>query len=473
MTKNPSSITLWVFIGMTCALVASVRNIPILAATGWTMIFYMFAAVLFFALPISLIAGEYAGMFPGAGGPELWVTSALGEKWGFVTSWLLWVQMFPGMVMVASVLSPTLATAINMPDLAQNSMFTFICIIAIYWLVTILNFKFDMAGIVGKFGVWLGLYFPMAILFGLGFAALITLGINPEGQLAAFDVGKLVPDSETIGTLKFLVPILFILTGIEMSSVYMTRLDNPVKTYIRGLLIALFLMAAFNVINGFLLANAVTGDLELNNIAQGLAAFCQILGLPLWIVNVFCVMVFIGVVVQLSAWATGPSKTITQSARRGLYPPKFGFWKTNSRDVSVSVLVVQATVISLFALLYLLIPTVNAAFLLLVSATAIIYSTVYVIMGIGIVKLRKAQPDLERPFRIGKNPKSNTVIWIVVGIFLAIVFGGLIASLIESGFSNAFIELGISALLFIIPLIIFKRRKQSWAEDVKKQLTES
>ena len=103
---SSKQITTMTFIGMTCALVASVRNIPDVAATSWTMIFYMLVAVLLYAFPITLISGEFAGMFPQKGGPELWVSNALGKKWGFVVSWLLWVQMFPGMVMVASALAP-------------------------------------------------------------------------------------------------------------------------------------------------------------------------------------------------------------------------------------------------------------------------------------------------------------------------------------------------------------------------------
>ncbi|MGL6291992.1 hypothetical protein [Eubacterium aggregans] len=65
-----SKVSTFTFIGMTCTLVASVRNIPDVAATGWTMFFYMIVGALLFGLPIALISGEYAGMYPSAaGGP--------------------------------------------------------------------------------------------------------------------------------------------------------------------------------------------------------------------------------------------------------------------------------------------------------------------------------------------------------------------------------------------------------------------
>lgn len=94
--SKTSQITTLTFIGMTCALVASVRNIPDVAATGWTMLFYMLVAVLFYAFPISLISGEFAGMFPQKGGPELWVSNSLGRKWGLLSHGFYGSKCFQG-----------------------------------------------------------------------------------------------------------------------------------------------------------------------------------------------------------------------------------------------------------------------------------------------------------------------------------------------------------------------------------------
>lgn len=231
------------FFGMTVAIVASVRNIPDVAATGWTMFFYMLVATVLFALPIALMSGEYAGMFPRAGGPELWVTNGLSPRWGFVSSWLLWVQMFPGMVMVSSVIAPLVAVTIGQPALGKSSIFTLICILVSYWAVTILNLFFDMARLGGQIGVILGLYLPVAFMVILGIAALVKVGIRSDGYLGTGSSG-LLPffSSQSLGTLAFFASIVFIFTGIEMSSVYLPRLKNAAKTYLRGIFIALVFM---------------------------------------------------------------------------------------------------------------------------------------------------------------------------------------------------------------------------------------
>ncbi|MBP1046256.1 amino acid permease [Enterococcus sp. BWM-S5] len=469
-TKSSNQISTVTFIGMTCALVASVRNIPDVAAAGWTMLFYMLVAVLFYAFPVSLISGEFAGMFPGAGGPELWVSNSLGKKWGFVVSWLLWVQMFPGMVMVASALAPLFGNIIDNVPLGLSSKFTLVVILVVYWLITFLNLKFDMAKLGGKIGVWLGLYIPLAMMLLLGTAAWVKTGLIPNGTLGHFTWEKLVPDITTAKSLQYFTPVMFIFTGIEMSSVYITRLKNPVKTYLKGIFIALIFLFIVNILNAFVVANVIpNGKMELNNIAQSITIYCQVLGLPHFVVNLFSLLVFIGVAVQLSAWASGPAKTVVASARKGYYPPKFHFWKTNKFDVSKAVILTQSTIISIFAFFYLLIPGVNQAFLMLVNATTVLYCLVYIIMGIAFLKLRQAEPELERPFRIGKKgSKENFAAGLTAGILFTAIIVSVGLTLKAGSLLNLIAVTGITGVMFLIPLGIEKIRKPGWEAEIKE-----
>ena len=468
-TKNIGVLT---FFGMTVALVASVRNIPDVAATGWTMLIYMLVATFLFALPIALISGEFSGMMPKAGGPELWVTNSLSERWGFTTSWLLWVQMFPGMVMVASVIAPLLAIATGNHALATNSVFTLVCILVVYWTISVLNIFFDMARLGGRIGVVLGIYIPAAVMLALGIAAVAKVGLNSGSYLGNFQVVNLLPFSQDSGkTLTFFASIIFIYTGIEMSSVYLPRLGHPLRTYLRGIFLALVFMFVMNTFLALLTADVVPrGTIELNNIAQAPAIFVKILGLPSWITNVFAGSVLVGVIVQLSAWASGPSKTITASARRGLYPPVLRYWKTNKYDVAPTAVLTQACVVSIFALLFILVPGVNKAFLLLVTATAIIYIVVYVLMAIGIVRMRTTHPDQDRPFRIGKQNGGDRLLRVIAGVFLLAIVASTGATLWYQGPLDAFILVAITAVFTVAPLIIVRVRKDSWLTEVNAAL---
>ena len=469
MKNKTSKVGLVTFVGMTVALAASIRNIPDVAGSGWTMFFYMGVAALLFALPICLIAGEFGSSFPEKGGPELWVTNSLGESFGFATSWLLWVQMFPGMVMVASALPPLLATAINRDDLGNNNIFTLIVILVVYWIITFLNMKFDMAKITGQIGAWLGIYIPLIVMTLLGIFAIVKSGISPISILGKFSINKLLPDPTDMKSLQFFSPIIFIFTGIEMSSVYITRLKK-VSFYPIGVLITLVFMFLLNTVNGFLEASLVSSSkIDLNNIVQPVIIYNKILGLPSWIANVFSILVFIGVSVQLSAWASGPGKTIISSAQKGLYPPKFKFWKTDKFGDSHTILFTQATIISLFALVYLLIPAINSAFLELVNATTVLYCIVYVFMAIGFIRLRIKKPNLKRPFKVG----NLGVAWFVGLLLIITIIIALVATFAVGTWMNFIIVAIISMVLTILPFWFIKIRKDSWAKEVKELINKN
>ena len=71
--SESNKISLGTFVGIGMAMIATVRSVPTLAAASWQMFFYMAFAVIFFALPVSIMSGEFSAMFNDAGGPQLWV----------------------------------------------------------------------------------------------------------------------------------------------------------------------------------------------------------------------------------------------------------------------------------------------------------------------------------------------------------------------------------------------------------------
>ena len=467
--KNSNKIVLGTFIGLTMALCATVRSIPTLAATGWAQIGYSVFAVLFFALPIALISGELGTSMPEEGGPQLWIKTALSSELGFVAAWLLWVQMFPGMVMVASTIGPLLGNSFGNATLGNNHWFVLGCILVFYWIITILNLKFDMAKVGGDIGVWLGVYIPIVIMAIMGILALIKNGIMVNGTLGSFSFGKLNPIGQGMDSLKYMAGISFIFVGIEMSSVFIPRLHKPSTNFTKGIFISLFGLVILNLVNALLVANVVpNGKMELSNISQPILIYCHILGWPTLINNVFSFMVFIGVLLQLSAWVTGPSKTIIQVARDGYLPARLGFHKENKYGVSRNVVLTQSIAISMFALLYGFMSDVNGVFLTLTNATTILYAIVYIMIAVAVLKLRKDQPELKRPYRIGKT--GNGLVWVVS---LALLFGIaliIFATLFTTTLSQSILVIIISAVFVIIPFIISHFKKDKWLEDVNKDL---
>ena len=100
--------------------------------------------------------------------------------------------------------------------LGENHWFVLGCILVIYWIITILNLKFDMAKVGGNIGVWLGVYIPVLVMFVLGLLSMIKVGLTRLFRCLL--LSKVLPNLENMDTFKYLAGIAFIFVGIEMSS---------------------------------------------------------------------------------------------------------------------------------------------------------------------------------------------------------------------------------------------------------------
>lgn len=461
--SSDKKISALVFTGISLSMVATVRSIPSIAATGWQMFVYLGAVFILYALPISLISGELGTAFPSIGGPQIWVEKGLGERWGFVTSCLLWAQVFPGLVMSASIVGPLVASAFGEKQLGLNHWFTLGCILFVFWAISLLNLKFDMANFSGHAGVWIGLYIPALMIFVLGSGALIVGGFHPSTYLGDFHWHSFVP---THSTIQYIIPIIFIFTGIETISVYAPRLKNINSGFKGGIFATLFGTLIFNLIGAFFSANVVPkGTIELTNIAQPIIIFCEILHLPYWIASIFSLLVAIGVIVQMSGWIGGPLKTIIQVAREGLFPPSWGFQNHNDVGISKSALLFQGIMVSLFALFFAL-PNVNNIFLVIAGVTMLIYCLIYILIALAFIRLRYTAPHTKRPFMVGRH--GNVLAWIVTVIFITTLIGVIGITLYPQPWIFKLIYVGILVLLLAIPLWIYSIHKPDWLAKIRK-----
>ncbi|MDQ0148540.1 tyrosine-tyramine antiporter [Eubacterium multiforme] len=464
--SSVKKLTLFQLIGITMAFFGTVRSVPTLAINGWTQIFYLVGAVIVFAIPISLMAAELATGWPEEGGPHVWVKAALGEKWGFVTSWLLWVQMFFGMVMVASTVGVLLGYVVGNESLSKNNIFIFVVILISYWGVTLLNLKFDMVKIVGNWGAVIGVYIPFIALVVLGLIYLFKNGIQPNSCLGTFSTSKLIPNFSDFGSLTYFSGIIFIFAGVEISSVHANNIENPKKNYPIAVILSVIVLVIFNLIAGLTVSNAVpAGKMELANITQPFVIYCQNLGIPSIFNNIISAMIAIGVLVQLSAWVLGPSKAMIKVAEEGNLPPVFQ--KRTSNGVPITFVLIQAIVISIISITYVVTSDVNSAFFMITVTTTILYCVVYILIAIAAIVLRYKMPEVERPFRLGA--KGNGLMWVVAllaifGVSITVIVSLIPPSILPTSQHTFYISFQIIGTLVsvIIPLIIFKFKKPEW-----------
>lgn len=169
--------------------------------------------------------------------------------------------------MVVFILGFLLGNIFGNVYLGENYWFVLGCILVIYWIIIILNLKFDMVKVGGNIGVWLGVYILVLVMFVLGFFLMIKVGLIFGGYLGVFFWLKVLLNLENMDIFKYLVGIVFIFVGIEMFFVYIFCLKDVIKNYIKGVFILLIGLVLLNVINVMFVVNIVlNGKMELFNI---------------------------------------------------------------------------------------------------------------------------------------------------------------------------------------------------------------
>src|SRR5579862_5401139 len=100
------------------AAIDSVRNLPVSALFGSSLIFFFVFAAIVFLIPTALVSAELASNIS-EGGIYQWCRLAFGEKIGFLAVWLQWINnviWFPTMLMFIA----GTATYLIKPELAQS-----------------------------------------------------------------------------------------------------------------------------------------------------------------------------------------------------------------------------------------------------------------------------------------------------------------------------------------------------------------
>ncbi|MPQ42557.1 amino acid permease [Clostridium tarantellae] len=464
--NNNKKITLFQLIALSIAFFGAIRNVPTVASVGWESIFYMICAGIFFAIPISLISAELATGWPQEGGLQVWIKAALGERWSFVASWMLWIIMIIGMVMVSSAGASVFAYGIGRPDLSQNPIFITIVTIVAFWCVTLINFKASLGKKANTIASVIGIYIPFTLFIVLGIWFAIKHG---NVNLGAFNVSTALPDIANISHLAFFAAICFIFSGLEQSAVYANEIENTKRNYPLGILTAIALVIVFNLFAGLTEANAIPANkIDLATVVQPFQLYFNELGIP-WATTVISIMVYLGVLAQLSAWVLGPSKEMIKVAEDGDLP-KF-FQKRNKDGIPVTFVMIQAIAISILSLLYLVVPAINTGYFMVLILTTILYSAVYVILLISAVVLKYKCPEVKRPFTV---PGGKVGMWITAslgmfGVITTIVVSFIPSNEVPKGDGGKFILFQALGLIitFVVPLIIYRFKKPEWKKEVQ------
>lgn len=440
-------------VAVTLAFVMSIRNLPMLAETGWPQIFYMILAAIIFQIPVALISAELATGFSSEGGAYSWIKQAFGKKWGFVGAWMFWAQMCVGMVMVASFIAAMLAYVID-PALASNRYFIMGISLVCIWIPTLYNLRGLRAStFISTLGYFIGVAIPFVfiILFGI----IWILGDHPI-NLTPLTFKSVIPDFSQMSNLIFFTGIILLYSGSEAVAVHAPQTRNVQRNFPKAMIIATVLLLILNVIGAISIQMVVPSD-EIglaSGIMQTFHIFFTRMDLK-WLSPIVALMIGFGAFGQLSTWLLGPSKSMLAVAKDGNMP-KF-FHQTNAHGMPVVFMVLQALILSLVTMVYLLVPTINAGFFMVLVLTVLLYSVTYILIFAAAIRLRYTHSQVKRAYRV---PGGNYGIWIlgslgIVAMLLCVVFSIFPPASLPSDNKPFYIlfELGGMLLFLLVPFL--------------------
>lgn len=407
---------------ITVGSVDSIRNLPTIALFGSSLIFFFLLATIFFLIPSSLITAELAATWPESGGVYTWVKYAFGKRMGFAAIWFQWISTVIWYPTILSFAAATVGYLIS-PSLINNKWFLIAAILFAFWGVTIVNLLgMRLSALVGSVCTIFGLLLPVLLMILLGFKWFFS------GNSSQIDLNyrSLLPNLHDPALWVSLTGIIMSFCGMEVATIHAEEVRNPHKAFPIALLVAMIILF-FTLSLGALAVAIVLPGQQINlaaGVMQAFQAFFVTYHLQM-IIPFVAMLIVLGSLGGVNNWTIAPTKGLSIAAKDGHLPLHFA--KKNKYSAPHILLLYQAIMVTLFVLVFVFMPNVNASYWFLTVLAAQLYMLMYIILFAAAIRLRLMHPHKHkpRPFRIPGKDIGICVIAIagIIGAFAAFAVG--------------------------------------------------
>ena len=376
---------------------------------GLGMIAWVLAGIM--TITAGLTAAEVSAAIPKTGGMMVYIEEIYGKKLGFLTGWMQSVLFFPATIAAISVMFGQQAAI-----LLGNESLVIPMTVGVILLIGVLNtFGSKTSGAIQTVSTVCKLI-PLVLIIVFGFIK--GCGNNPIVQPL---VAEGISPTGVIGQL--LVAILFAYDGWINVGAIAGEMKNPGKDLPKAIVGGLSLvMGVYVVIN--LAYLWVLPASELAKYASPASAVAEVLfgSIGGKIINVGILVSVFGCI--NGYLLTGPRITYTLGKQKTI-PVIFG--KLNKNDVPANATLLMAVLSALYAL--------SGQFNLLSDLAMFAVWSFYVLTFIGVMKLRKTHPNLNRPYKVPLYP-IIPLIAIFSGLFVVLnqlLFAGAKSTMMSLG----------------------------------------
>ena len=466
--KTKKGIGIFTLAMLNIVAVVSLRGLPAEAEYGLSSIFYYVFAAIVFLVPVSLVAAELATGWSEKGGVFRWVGEAFGPRLALVAIFMLWIEVtvwFPTALTFGSVSLAFMGPHQTFDQaLSQNKFFVLGIVLAIYWVATFIALKGTAAfSKVAKWGGLIGTVIPGIILIILGFAYLFS-GNTPQITLSWDQV---IPDFSNFNNVVLAASIFLFYAGMEMNAIHVKEVDDAPKNYPLAIGIAAIGTVAVFVLGTLAIAFVIPKQ-DINLTQSLLVAYDDMFawaGIS-WAAPIMAACLALGVLAGVVGWVAGPSSALLVVAKGGYLPR---FWQfTNKNGMATHIMMAQALLVTMISTVFVVLPSVQAAYQILSQLTVVLYLIMYLLMFASAIYLRYSQPNRPRPYHI---PGGNIGMWLIAGLgfigsLTAFFFSFIPPDQIAVGSPELYVGLlVVLTVIFVsVPFFIYKARKPHWKD---------
>ena len=402
-------------------------------APGLGILAWIIAGIM--TITAGLTAAEVSAAIPKTGGMMVYIEEIYGKKLGFLTGWMQTVLFFPATAAAIAVMFGQQAAL-----LLNNSSLVMPMSIGVILLIGILNtFGSKTSGAIQTVSTVCKLI-PLGLIIVFGFIKgsgdnpimnpLVAEGIRPMGIIG-----------------QLLVAILFAYDGWINVGALAGEMKNPGKDLPKAIIGGLSIVMAINVVINLAYLWVLPAS-ELAQYASPASIVAEKIFGPVGgkLINVGILVSVFGC---LNGYLlTGPRIPYTL-ANQKLLPATLG--KLNKNGVPANA--------TLFMVVLSVIYALSGQFNLLSDLSMFAIWAFYTLTFIGVIKLRKTQPDLKRPYKVPFYPVIP-IISICSGLFV------VIDQLFLAGMKSSIISLGgVIITLIGLPVYSFMTKKNSELQE--------
>lgn len=357
------------------------------AAIGNAQFFWWIFLLIGFFLPYGLISAELGTSYEGEGGIYDWVKRAYGTRWGSRVAWYYYINfpLWMGSLAVLFVDVISLLTNYDIPVFLSLPME----LVFIWGIVALAGTKLSDS----KWILNLAAVLKALIMFAIG-----ALGIYfavRYGSANDFSPRSFVPSFDAEG-LSYISVIIFNFLGFEVVTTFASEMKNPSKEIPKAIVLGGIIIAVFYLLAAFGISVSIPSG-ELTASSGIIDSFSLMTGGNRIIVTIVGIIFLYTMVANLLSWSFGVNYVAMYAAKQKSLPSFLG--KSDRNDMPVGANIANGVTASIIVLAAPLIPSQDIfwSFFALNMVTLLMS---YVLLFPTFRKLRKKDPDIERPFTV-------------------------------------------------------------------------